>query len=360
MGASERHMESSDSELGLVEAAKAQRATKRTPPRPLPPTATAAAAEPPPASHHSSDSEEGFDLIAAAMKQQRSGAARQPASPQHSHAASASPAAGGSPRVQALRPTRSSPPTGTAGSNDSDSDGQDMVTLARQHGRQAKPAATAAPTGPASPAQRPVSGVGKGSRRELNHSISLAPAVAEVQETSAAPAPPAATAAQPAPPARSQPTTAQPSRSATVVVHEGVPVPPTLLDLAAGQLPQLPVAEQEDDEQPASLSGQPFAFSAGHSRQASSLQGAMAHSPRASSQHAAGGSSRSPSRLATTQAARSEGSSTTLHAQAAGGAVAASLAPSSPGLPLASLADLGDVLGSVADDLKSSLRCGVR
>lgn len=356
-------MESSDSELGLVQAAKAQLAgAKRTPPRPLPPAAAAAPATTAtqPDSSHSSDSEEGFDLIAAAKKQQRSGVAAQAASPRHSHAASASPAAaGGSLPSQALRPTRSTPPPAGAptGSSDSDSDGQDMVTLARQHGRQAK--ITTALAGSHSP--RPSTGAGVGATcRELNHSISLAPAVAEV---GGAPAvqleAPAATAQQHPAQRASQ----QPSRTGTVVVHEGVPVPPALLELAAGELPQLAEAGQESDGQVAQLAGQPCAFSASHSRQASSLQGAAPHSPRASSQYGAAGSSRSPSRLANMQAGPGERRSAAgLHAQAVGGS-SASPAPSSPGVPLASLADLGDVLGSVVDDLKSSLRwagpCGL-
>ncbi|PRW33219.1 hypothetical protein C2E21_7740 [Chlorella sorokiniana] len=362
-------MESSDSELGLVEAAKAQRSAgaKRTPPRPLPPAtaASTAAAPQPAASSHSSDSEEGFDLIAAAKKQQRASAAVQPASLRHGRTASASPAVGGSPHMH--RPTRSSPPAAAAGNSgsDSDSEGQDMVTLAWQHGRQARIVATAAAGSAAAP-QRPTSGSAVGAtRRELNHSISLAPGIAEVGgEASAAMAPPTAPAQQqPAPPARSQPASQQPSRTGTVVVHEGVPVPSSLLELAAGQLPQLPEAGQEGEGQavqaPAQL-GQPFAFSAGHSRQASSLQGATPHSPRASSQYAAtAGSSRSPSRLATAQAGWGEGgSAAALHTHVPGGA-AASPASSSPGVPLASLADLGDVLGSVVDGLKSSLSADI-
>lgn len=354
-------MESSDSELRLVQAAKAQHAgAKRTPPRPLPPAAAAAPAAPAPQpdSSDSSDSEEGFDLIAAAKKQQRSGAAAQATSPRHLHAASASPpAAGGSLIERVQRPTRSTPPPAGAptGSSDSDSDGQDMVTLARQHGRQANTAVAAAAyhAGSISHSPRPSTGAAVGAtRRELNHSISLAPAVADVGGAAAVPPMSPAAAAQQHPAHVPQ----QPSRTGTVAVHEGVPVPAALLELAAGELPQLPEAGQESDGQAAHLPGQPFAFSASHSRQASSLQAATPHSPRAASQYAAAGSSRSPSRLATTQAGPGEGSSAVgSHAQAAGGS-SAPPAPSSRGVPLASLADLGDVLGSVVGELKSSLR----
>lgn len=343
---------SSGSELGLVEAAKAQRRA-RPPPRPSPPaaaTATACTAD--------SDSDDGEPFVLAAAKKQASKAG----SPsRHPRAASAT---AGTASPLAVKPAAQ------PGGLQSDSDSElDLVALAKQRSRMAHPADAAAAHGssparspgaahaasPTKPAGRraapapaacegpgplpapvqgggsPLQGADEGeaegqrapagggtARRRLQKSISLAPERDQPEEQASPTAGALAEAAAPS----------QCSRMSTVVEHGGEPQGSALLELAAGPLPVL----MEDGSPPPS---QAFAFTPPHSP-------SRPRSRQPSGAGVAGPAAASPSRAAS---------------QGRGASGGAGAAAGSPAVPLASLADLGDVMSAAVGE--SSLRCGL-